>query len=88
MYNYFKGKIIPNGIHFYDYDFINEDFINNDKIDCDCITNGGLDVDLYNGITKKNKNCNGISCIKCVFFHMNTNERLEYFSYLNNERKK
>lgn len=78
----FRGKIIPSGIHFYDYDFINEDFVGNDKNDCDCMTNGGTDIDPYEGVTDKNKNCRRFTCARCIFFRMNANDRLAYFKYL------
>ena len=75
--NKFKGYYIPDGIKF--YFFVDEYLAGNNQNDCGSITNGGLDVDYYGGVSKKNKNCKNVLCAKCIFSNLNLKQRLEYF---------
>ena len=75
--NDFGDLLNPNGIHF--LKFVDEYLAGCDRTTCGCITNGGIDVDYYEGVSKINKNCRGTLCAKCIFFHLNADKRLEYF---------
>ena len=80
----FKNLIIPKGITFIKHKYM-ESLVGDKRISCDVLTNGGIDVDPWEGVKCKNKNCFGISCCDCIFFDQNANQRAEYFKQLQKE---
>lgn len=75
--NKFKNLTIPEGITFRKR--VTEDDVGDMNTSCSCITNGGLQIDYYDGVTGLHPGCRHISCCNCVFFKLNNKERLEYF---------
>ena len=59
-----------------------ESLVGDKKTPCDVLTNGGIDVDPWEGVKCENKNCLGISCCDCIFFDQNADQRAEYFKQL------
>ena len=77
----FKNLIIPKGITFVKHKYV-ESLVGDKKTPCDVLTNGGIDVDPWEGVKCENKNCLGISCCDCIFFDQNADQRAEYFKQL------
>lgn len=77
---YFEDLVIPDGITFFDN--ANETSVGDENTSCSCITNGGIEIDYWEGVTGINKNCRHISCAKCVFHKLNYEKRLKYFNEL------
>lgn len=75
--NKFKNLTIPEGITFRER--AREADVGDINTSCSCVTNGGLQIDYYDGVTELHPGCRGISCCNCVFFKLNNKERLEYF---------
>lgn len=80
---YFEDLVIPDGIVFFDTANVNETSVGDKNSSCSCITNGGIQVDYYRGVTGIHKNCRNISCCsKCIFHKSNYEKRLKYFKEL------
>lgn len=77
---YFENLVIPDGITFFDK--ANETSVGDENTSCSCITNGGIEIDYWEGVTSINKNCRNISCAKCIFHKLNYEKRLKYFKEL------
>ena len=77
---YFENLVIPDGITFFDK--VNETSVGDENTSCSCITNGGIEIDYWEGVTVINKNCRNISCAKCIFHKLNYEKRLKYFKEL------
>lgn len=77
----FKGLIIPKGITFVKHKYV-ENLVGDKRTPCDVLTNGGINVDPWEGVKCENKNCLGISCCDCIFFDQNADQRAEYFKHL------
>lgn len=77
----FKNLIIPNGIVFSEH--AQEDSVGDERVRCSCISTGGIDVDYWEGVKETNPACRGISCCNCIFYELNSKERLEYFKEMN-----
>ena len=77
---YFENLVIPDGITFFDK--ANETCVGDENISCSCITNGGLEIDYWDGVMELNENCRNISCCKCIFHKLNYKKRLKYFKEL------
>lgn len=77
---HFENLVIPDGITFFDK--ADETNVGDERTDCSSITNGGIEIDYWKGVTEINKNCRNISCCNCIFHNLNYEKRLKYFKEL------
>lgn len=77
---YFENLVIPDGITFFDK--VNEIDAGDERTSCSCITNGGIEIDYWEGVRGINKSCRHISCCNCIFYKLNYEKRLKYFKEL------
>ena len=82
----FKGFVIPKDVTFLNYKYV-ESLVGDIRTTCDVLTNGGIDIDPWDGVKCNNKNCFGISCCDCILFDQNAEQRAEYFKQLQKENK-